>query len=219
MARAVVFDLWHTLAIWPEEKSAELRRVWSSALEVPVEQIEDLWLGDELFRLRETGPIAAAVQALHDTLGATGNVGEIVARRLELTRGALVPVDGAVATLRTLRERGLKTGLISNCTEEVALVWDDTPFAGLLDVAIFSATAGCMKPDREIYELALTQLGVEAPEALFVGDGANDELRGAREVGMTAVLAELDGAPRSAAARDWDGLRVSAIPQVLDLVS
>jgi putative hydrolase of the HAD superfamily len=216
--RAVVFDLWHTLAIWPEEKSAELRRLWSSALDMPVERVEELWLGEELFRLRETGPIAAAIAALHEALGVTGDAGAIVARRLELTRDALVPVDGALETLRALRDRGVKAGLISNCTEEVALVWDETPFAGLLDVAIFSATAGCMKPDREIYELALTKLGVAASEALFVGDGANDELRGAREVGMTPVLAQLDGAPPSPAVDGWAGARVTAIPQVLDLV-
>jgi HAD superfamily hydrolase (TIGR01509 family) len=219
VARAVVFDLWHTLAIWPEEKSAEVRRIWSSALETPVEQVEELWLGDTLFRLRETGPIAAAIEALHEALGTKADVREIVARRLELTREALVPVDGALSTLRLLRERGVKTGLVSNCSEEVALVWDETPFAGLLDVAIFSATARCMKPEPEIYELALAQLGVEASDALFVGDGANDELRGARDVGMTPVLALLDGAPRSAAGDGWDGLGVTAIPQVLDLVS
>jgi putative hydrolase of the HAD superfamily len=216
--RAVVFDLWFTLAIWPEERSADLRRIWSSALDVPVERVEELWIGEELFRLRETGPIAPAIEALHQSLGTSGDVADIVARRQELTREALVPVDGSLDTLRTLRERRVKTGLISNCTEEVALVWDETPFAGLFDVAIFSATAGCMKPDREIYELALTKLGVSASEALFVGDGANDELRGARDVGMTPVLAELDGAPRSGVG-DWTGLRVTAIPQVLDLVA
>jgi putative hydrolase of the HAD superfamily len=217
--RAVVFDLWHTLAIWPEEKSAELRRLWSGSLEVPVERIEELWLGEDMYRLRETGPIAAAIDALHEALGVSADAGELVARRLELTRDALVPVDGALETLRTLRERGFKTGLISNCTEEVALVWNETPFAGLLDVAIFSATAGCMKPDREIYELALTQLGVAPSEALFVGDGANDELRGARDVGMTPVLAQLDGVVPWAAVDGWSGPRVTAIPQVLDLVA
>lgn len=219
MTRAVVFDLWHTLAIWPEEKSAELRRLWSSTLDVPEERVEELWLGEDLYRLRETGPIAAAIDALHETLGVSADAGEIVALRLELTRDALVPVDGALETLRTLRERGFKTGLISNCTEEVALVWDETPFAGLLDVAIFSATAGCMKPDREIYELALGKLGVRASEALFVGDGANDELRGAREAGMTPVLAQLDGVVPWAEVDGWSGPRVTAIPQVLDLVA
>jgi len=219
VTRAVVFDLWQTLAVWPEQKSEELRRVWSESLEVPVERIEELWHGGDLYRLRETGPIASAIGALHEALGASGDVGEILTRRLALTREALVPVAGALPTLRALRTRGIATGLISNCTEEVALVWEETPFAGLFDAVVFSATAGYMKPDPEIYELALSQLGVPASESLFVGDGANDELRGARDAGMTPVLVHSDGLePPWPTVRDWGGLRVTAIPQVLDLV-
>lgn len=217
--RAVVFDLWGTLAVWPEEQSAELRRAWSEALDIPVARIEELWFGEELYRVRETGPIASAVTALYEALGVHGDVEETIARRTELTRGALVPVPGALETLRALRQRGIATGLVSNCTEEVALVWDETPFASLFDAAVFSATAGCMKPDRQIYEHALSGLGVSASEALFVGDGANDELEGARRVGMTPVLVSRDGVPPWPAVADWSGHRVVAIPEVLELVA
>ena len=219
MVRAVVFDLWQTLAVWPEDKSAALRRTWSEALDVPVERIEELWLGADLYRVRETGPIASAISSLYEALGVSGNVEKMVALRAALTREALVPVPGAISTLKALRERRIATGLISNCTEEVALVWEETPFAGVFDVAVFSATARCMKPDPEIYELALAELGVPASETLFVGDGANDELEGARQAGMTPVLVCSDGVPAWPALADWRGLRVAAIPEVLELVS
>lgn len=220
MVRAVVFDLWQTLAVWPEEKSGALRRAWSEAVGVPAERIDELWYGDQLYRLRETGPVAPAIEALHEALGVKGDVEALVARRLELTREALVPVPGAVSTLGALRRRGIRTGLVSNCTEEVALVWEETPFAGLFDATVFSATAGCLKPDPEIYDLALRELDIAASEALFVGDGANDELRGAGDVGMTAVLVLEDGRePAWPGVRGWSGLRVISIPQVLDLVT
>ena len=109
---------------------------------------------------------------------------------------------------------------MSNCTEDVALVWPDTSFARFFDTAIFSATAGRAKPEPEIYELAAAGLGVEPEECLFVGDGANDELRGAQRVGMTPVLIHRDGQePYWEDVRDWDGHRITAIPQVLDLVA
>lgn len=219
MIRAVLFDLWQTLAVWPEEKSSALRRAWARTLDVPVDRVDELWYGGDLYRLRETGPIAPAIAALHEAVGATAEVDEIVARRLDLTRGALVPVAGAVATVRELRDRGVATGLISNCTEEVALVWDDTPFAGLFDVTVFSATARCMKPDAQIYGLALEALEVPARATLFVGDGANDELAGAERVGMTPVLFHPEGqGPLWDGLRGWTGLRVTSIPQVLDLL-
>lgn len=219
MIRAVVFDLWQTLAVWPEEKSSALRRAWATTLDVSVDRIDELWYGGDLYRQRETGPIAAAIAALYEAVGATADVDAILARRLQLTREALVPVAGAVSTVLELRDRGIATGLISNCTEEVALVWEDTSFAGLFDVAVFSATAGCMKPDARIYELALEALGVTAEETLFVGDGANDELAGAERVGMTPVLVHQEGQdPFWDGLRDWSGLRVTSIPQVLDLL-
>jgi putative hydrolase of the HAD superfamily len=219
VVRAVVFDLWQTLAVWPEEKSYELRRDWSGAIGVPPERLHELWASPELYRTRETGPIAPAIAALYEKLGVRADVADAIARRIELTRETLVPVDGAVATLTELRKRGVATGLISNCTEEVPLVWDETPFAGLFDAAVFSATAGCMKPDARIYEAACDELGVDPRECLFVGDGANDELRGALEVGMTPVLLLANGSePAWDGLRDWTGRRIATIPEILDLV-
>lgn len=220
--RAVVFDLWQTLATWPDESSRELRRRWSIRLGVSEERLEELWFGGaDTYRLRETGPIAPAIKALHDALGADAraDVDEILEWRLGLTRQALVPDTGVVSTLSALRRRGIATGLISNCTEEVALVWHESPFAGLIDVVVLSATAGCMKPDARIYQLACQRLGVEPQECLFVGDGANDELRGAQEVGMTPVLIHAASRkPQWDEVRDWSGLRITSIPQVLAVV-
>jgi putative hydrolase of the HAD superfamily len=217
--RAVVFDLWQTLAVWPEELSSTLRREWSESLGVGAERLDELWYADDVYQVRESGPIAPAIASLYERLGVHAEVEDILARRLELTRAGLVPVPGALSTVHELRRRGVATGLISNCTEEVALVWDESAFAGVFDVAIFSATARCLKPAPEIYELALEKLGVDASDCLFVGDGGSGELEGARRVGMTPVLiCAPDEEPRWNPLRDWTGLRIASIPQVLDLL-
>jgi FMN phosphatase YigB (HAD superfamily) len=54
---------------------------------------------------------------------------------------------------------------------------------------------------------------------VFVGDGANDELGGAERVGMTAVMLEVppDELPGEVQP-DWDGLRIRALPELLELV-
>jgi putative hydrolase of the HAD superfamily len=146
-------------------------------------------------------------------------VEEIAAMRLDSNRRWLVPRPGAVETLKELRRRGQLLGMISVCTEEVALLWDESPFTGLFDSAVFSCSVGLKKPDPAIYLLACEQLGVEPHEALFVGDGANDELAGARRVGMQAVLIHRPGEePFWQEVRDWDGPRITSIPGVLDLV-
>jgi putative hydrolase of the HAD superfamily len=73
---------------------------------------------------------------------------------------------------------------------------------------------------RSIYRLACQELGVEPNEAMFVGDGANDELAGAERVGMRSVLIHREGEePQWDEVRDWQGPRITAIPQVLSLLA
>ena len=217
--RAVVFDLWQTLARWPDEESRELRSRWSDSLGVSPERLDKIWFDPDFYRRRESGPIRALLEELCVVLGSSADVDEVLGWRLDLTRRSLVPVPGALETLGRLRRRGIATGLISNCTEEVALVWEQSPFAGALDVAVFSATAGCVKPERRIFGLACEKLGVAAADCLFVGDGANDELGGAARFGMTPVLVHPpDEAPVWDGLEGWDGLRITAIPQILELV-
>jgi putative hydrolase of the HAD superfamily len=219
-ARAVVFDLWQTLVRWPEHESREVRRRWSESLGVSADRVDELWTDADFYRRRETGPIRSALEELRDTLGATVELDDVLSWRLEVTRRALAPDPGVPETLAELRRRGIRTAIISNCTEEVALVWEETPFAGLADAAVFSATAGCMKPEPRIYSLACSEIDVEPSDCLFVGDGANDELGGAERAGMTPVLIHPPGEqPPWDGLASWDGLRITSIAQVLELVS
>jgi FMN phosphatase YigB (HAD superfamily) len=54
---------------------------------------------------------------------------------------------------------------------------------------------------------------------MFVGDGANDELAGAERVGMKAVMLELPPEALPGEVQpEWDGLRIRALPELLELV-
>jgi putative hydrolase of the HAD superfamily len=207
--RAVIFDLWNTLADWPVEAWEEVRPRVAERLGLPLDEFEERWYA-ELGHVRELGPLADAL-ASFDV--APEVVEEIAEMRRVVTRQGLAPVDGAVETLAELRRRGLRIGLISICTDDVPAMWAETPFHGLFDAEVFSCSVGLRKPDPRIYLLACEQLGVEPGDAMFVGDGDNDELAGAERVGMTAILLERPGVER-----DWDGRRIRALPEVLELV-
>jgi putative hydrolase of the HAD superfamily len=90
--------------------------------------------------------------------------------------------------LKRLKERGKLLALLSNADTMEIAVWGDSEASQLFDVAVFSCLVGLVKPERGIYELCLRELGVDASEAVFVGDGGSDELQGARDAGMTAVM-------------------------------
>jgi putative hydrolase of the HAD superfamily len=93
----------------------------------------------------------------------------------------------AVSALSALRERGLRTGLISDCTHELPAFLPSLPVAPLLDAQVFSVELGVCKPDPAIYLAACDRLGVAAAECVYVGDGGSRELTGAAAVGMKAI--------------------------------
>ena len=96
------------------------------------------------------------------------------------------------ALLDSLRDRGLKTALVSNAFDPGWLLHNDLERMGIahrLDAAVFSSEVGRRKPDVSIFRAALDELRVPPERALFVGDRRYEDVRGAKEVGMTTVQA------------------------------
>ena len=106
--RAVVFDLWNTLAVWPDELSRDFRRRWSSRIGRSLEEIDAAWYASGAYEQRESGPIAPPCRASTTRSVSTADVDELVGWRVELARQAVVPDDGVVETLSELRERGFR---------------------------------------------------------------------------------------------------------------
>lgn len=71
--------------------------------------------------------------------------------------------------IRTNLKGKLKIGLLTNSNETVRQKLGEQNMA-LFDAAIISGEVGMLKPDPNIYKLALEKLGVTAEEALFVDD-------------------------------------------------
>jgi putative hydrolase of the HAD superfamily len=96
------------------------------------------------------------------------------------------------ALLESLRDQGLKLGLVSNAFDPGWLLRRDLRQMGIeqrIDVAVFSSEVGMRKPHPEIFETALAALEVAPERTLFVGDRLYEDVRGAGELGMTTVQA------------------------------
>ncbi|MGC4804581.1 HAD family hydrolase [Micromonospora sp. DT233] len=129
--------------------------------------------------------------------------------------------DEAVPVLTALKRRGVRTGLVSDCTHELPAFLPQLAVAPLLDVLVFSVQVGRCKPDRALYLAACRQLGLPPDACLYVGDGGSQELTGAQRAGMTAVrLAAPDLAEHLVfnAEPDWTGPALRSLDGVLDLV-
>ena len=105
----------------------------------------------------------------------------------------LAPFPDAAATLRTLRDRGLLTGLISNMDMDGDQLVTKLGLAGLFHVTVTSGDVGAAKPDPAIFRAALSRAGVHAHEAVHVGDQLSSDIQGALAVGIRPVLLDRDG--------------------------
>ena len=98
--------------------------------------------------------------------------------------------EDTLPVLADLRERGLKIGLVSNTGRDLdAFV---AHHALEVDAAVGSAKHGKTKPHPAIFRAALEHLGVEPEEAAMVGDSPEDDIEGARALGMRAFLVDRD---------------------------
>lgn len=91
--------------------------------------------------------------------------------------------------LEGLKKKGLKIGLISNCSSEEVDGLFSCPLTDCIDEIVLSFEAGVSKPHKEIYLLACERLQVNPGECIFVGDGGASELVGATNAGMRAYRA------------------------------
>jgi HAD superfamily hydrolase (TIGR01549 family) len=98
--------------------------------------------------------------------------------------------DDAIETLDTLRARGYRVGCVTNRPFSGPAFFEEVDSLGLtphFDVMSVSADLGYMKPHPEIFQHALEGLGIEAAEAVMVGDSLRADVAGSQALGMTAV--------------------------------
>jgi putative hydrolase of the HAD superfamily len=128
--------------------------------------------------------------------GMGGHGSEVSALALEIVRAwehstNFELYEDAPPVLRELRRQGFKIGLISNTSRDLARFVDT--FSLDVDAWIASGAHGKVKPSPSIFRAVLEQLGVEPAAAVMVGDSIEDDVEGARSIGMRAFLLDREG--------------------------
>jgi putative hydrolase of the HAD superfamily len=94
--------------------------------------------------------------------------------------------EDVLPTLAELRAQGLKLGLVSNTGRNLD---EFVAHHGLeVDAAVSSGAHGKTKPHPTIFLSALTRLEVEPADAVMIGDSIEDDVEGAKAVGMRGIL-------------------------------
>lgn len=204
MIEAVLFDWGGTLSVHGDH---DLLAMWRAAAAVldpedpePLAQrllaAEDAWWRERVVeaggsRSGTTEELVRSVEdrthvPVHDALAAYHGAWEATVEHDPL----------AEVVLRGCRERGWKTGLLSNThwPRDLHERWlDEAGLLDLLDVRVYTSDLAHMKPHPEAFGALLAALEVEPGRAVFVGDRPRDDVGGAQGAGMRAVL--LTGRP------------------------
>lgn len=105
----------------------------------------------------------------------------------------LNPFPDSAPALTDLREKGLRLFAVSNWDCSLNRVLERCGLRELLDGVVTSAETGFRKPDPGIFEVALSEAGCRAEEALHVGDTPEEDIAGAEAAGIRALLIDRDG--------------------------
>jgi putative hydrolase of the HAD superfamily len=184
--KACLIDVYDTiLASSYAERAAQLAQVSG----VPLEQWSAAWLALSL--ARDEGA-ATMAQAFGATLAACGIdpdpalVDRLVALDAELITSRTTVCPDTAPFLEAVRADGIRVALVSNCAPNTRPMLAAKGLLHLADAAILSCEVGVAKPAPEIYQIALTELGVLAAEAVFLDDQPRF-CAGAAAVGIRAI--------------------------------
>jgi HAD superfamily hydrolase (TIGR01549 family) len=101
--------------------------------------------------------------------------------------------DDVEPVLRELAVRGYVLGAISNSHRSLDAFAQHFKLDSLIATTISSAEHGFMKPHRSIFDAALQRAGVDAADAVMIGDSLKADIEGARAAGMRGILLRRSG--------------------------
>ena len=184
----------------------KLRSRWPEFMQLNLQRDEkvlaDFWLDLTRDWMEEAGmPVeeAEAVVEKADTLlfGEGSNVFRLY--------------EDTVPCLERLKSAGYRMVVVSNWDNSLHRTLRTFRLTEYFEHVIASLEEGVEKPDPRIFRIALERAGVEAGEALHVGDDALDDWQGARDAGMKAIVIDR-------AAETQTDVRVTSLLQLAEVL-
>lgn len=194
MIKAVVFDLDNTLvdfmAMKRQAVDAAIAAMQDAGLKLSSEEIRARI--DEIYKLKGIEFQNVFDELLYDEFSKIDykilSSGVIAYRRAR--EAALVPYPHVIMTLMELMKLQLKLGVVSDApAREAWLRLCYLNFHHLFDAVVTFDDSGERKPAPGPFKKVLKKLGVRASEALMIGDWAERDVVGAKQVGMKTVFA------------------------------
>ena len=191
MIRAVIFDMFETLITHykcPLYFGAQM----AADAGIPEKNFQTLWRPTESDRSIGKIRTEEVIEMILKENGCYTDelLEKIVQKRISTKEECFKHLHPEIIPILTkLKEKGIMTGLISNCFSEEAEVIRRSVLFPYFDKVCLSYEEGVQKPDEEIYRRCMAGLDVTPEECIYIGDGGSQELETARDLGMNAMQA------------------------------
>jgi HAD superfamily hydrolase (TIGR01509 family) len=202
--RGVLFDWGDTLFSPPDAAQVIVKAAEERGMRIDPKTARALW--DELWAAGKTPEELAKGRDLsmdaHREVwtalfkradSAVPNVASTLYERV-LDPLAWIPYPDTEPTLRALRGRGVRIGIVSNVPRDLRPIFTSHGLAHLVDAFTHSFEVGAEKPDPAIFLRACEAIGTRPAETLMVGDHPVADA-GALVAGLRFHLLPPDGAP------------------------
>jgi len=232
MIKAIFFDFYNTLVEYdPPREQLQVEVCREVGIEVAAEAIRKaIPAGDQFFYL-ENARLPASKRSAEEKMelyaehearileGAGVKITREMALQLVSKLGVVMRQSGArfvlfpdvIPALIQLKGRGLILGLITNIDYDLKPICQELGLTAYLDFLVTSLEVGEVKPEAAIFRAALERAGVNAPEALHVGDQYHIDVAGARNADIKPLLIDRDGL-----FPDADCSRVTSLGEVVE---
>ncbi len=191
MIKAVIFDMYETLITHYESPLYFGTQIAADA-GMPEENFQSVWRATK--KERTAGEIS--FEEILERIFKENNCYSEALMELVLSKRMAVKEDcfrhlheEILPMLETLKEKGIKIGLISNCFSEEVTAIRNSILYPYFDAPLLSYEEKLQKPDEEIFIRCMDRLGVTAEECIYIGDGDSFELETAKKIGMKAMQA------------------------------
>jgi putative hydrolase of the HAD superfamily len=197
---AVLFDAGDTL-IRLRADSGALLRAAADELGVPVDATAaaEVWrrvlagagTPEELAKGRDLSP--ERHRAVWTDLYARSGADDLAAGlsdalyALTVDPGSWEAFPDTAATLRALRRRGIRVGVVSDTGFDLRPVFDRLELSPWVDTVVLSCEYGACKPEPRVFHDVCAELGVQPAATLMVGDNALTD-GGAAAAGLVVLL-------------------------------